>query len=584
MFGYSLAAPPTPIVAELDPNWKPYLAAGLSQPWTYDFVANNGTNHGLLARYEHLHMSSPGDSGDVTHLGNLLAGTNAVRAGLDLPPITASIYINVQEFYAWRIRRIENVGDGTAYIYFDNMNATVGNATQNGDTTRIFGCEQPEWNFDSAGILSVQSGQHGYIANQGEWDAATTLPNKPPMPLLGGNPRGGIMWMRVTRGGGIPSGWPSVSQTRAVTPRRTPTNLQIEVVKEAARWGWFIPDWEDCQNPGDWAVWGFQYRTLDLNPTKWCPKNDFGERWMDWIGRFYNNVANSVHHIAASNAGVTHHFTDNTWVGPNSNIGDNNGWVDYMNLGSNQNTQANTPEIKALRLSYREGQYRFQQAFQRSMLEGGGHQTQWYANANVTSGSDSFPGNFPGDGYWGRMSKAMMEHINDGIDSAAGFASQLTKSRTMLKGFINKRKAVMHSHTFPSNTFDAASFLFTLAWYAMTFDDEREAGCVSLSGNDDALAYQIFMGAFPSYLDQVWGQPVEARPTAPGGGGNGTNSNGAGLWHREFDFVIMVANPTGGAQSFYPPIGLWKNQAGGGAIGVGGISVPSLSALMLIPA
>jgi hypothetical protein len=299
-----------------------------------------------------------------------------------------------------------------------------------------------------------------------------------------------------------------------------------------------------------------------------------------------------VKHVASSLIGVTHTFTDNTWVGPNFYIGDNNGWVDYRNAGTNQNTQANDLAGKELRLSYREGHYRFQQAWQRGLIVNGGLPSKWYPNANVSSGNDSFPGNFPGDAYWGRVSKAMMEHIEDVIDGgASNFLSQVNKVRTMQKGFTVKRKALQHSFTTSGTSWTSplqAELLFVLAWYAMTFDDERDAGCVSIAGSTGVDAAQVFLAAFPAFMNHVWGQPTGARPTAAGQGGNGTNNNETDTWVREFTGVCMCANASSSTnRRVYPPltagVAKWKNQADNVPVTSAGLLLSPETGVMLIP-
>lgn len=571
MHGISINRPKPPLALTHDPNWAPFLGATSSPGWLPDCNLNS-TTYNNLARFDLIHSGGPSGSTEKSNWQTIITNVNAVRAGQVKPPAIVSAYVNCMEHYLWRIRRIENNGDGTAHVYMDTMNGTTGDPFGNSPPVRIFGCEEDgDYNYPVSGAFAVIAGQHGYIADQPAWDAATTLPNKPPAPFA---------WVKVTLAGAAITA-SSVSNTRAIMARQNADSLQFEVTQKVAEAGWLVPDWSDTQLAGDWGVWGLQYRTLDLNLTCWTQPDAQGKRWPQWYAEKW--AADRGYSALYASGTLTSLFSDNTWMGPYSFFGQNNGWGDWKLVGTNQNSQAATLEGRQVRMEVRWGHRTFNERL-RDFLPVG-----WYSNSHASDGGETFPGTTD-SGYRGRVNIMLKEHcVQDMLGSATEFNTTRNEVLNAKAGLAARRKAVVIGCSTNAGVIVLDEIYYGLAFYGMTFDDDFDAPIFAIQAGS-GQAENLFANnspALPAVMFLPWGQPVEARPTAPGGGGNGTNNNGSAIWHREFTNVIVACNPGTATQSFYPPLGpgntpIWKDHRTDTPVGLSGISLAQFKGCVLV--
>lgn len=536
------APAPAPEPPPAPSAWRPRILAQLQGSARIPVMPKTAQALDRLARFDVI--SSSCSAGEVQAFIASVAAIRERRAQLGLPPQRFGVYVNTMETYAYRVNSMTRTGS-VLRLLLDDLNGAEGNPLKVGVGVQIYGSEEPAFDFDRVGALRVTA--------------------------IGGSV--GAYWADCT----LPAAdGQNVTNSRAVCLRSDFDRFAIERAAKASREGWFVADWDDPQTPGDWGVWGLQYRTLDLNLTDWAPADANGERYPEWYARRECELRLQALHDAGALDFV---FTDNTWSAPSVHWGERNGWGDWMRTGTNQNAHAATAEGRLIRQKYREGHRRFIDTL-RARLPGLG----WYANV-LEAGTEQVTVNHLQ--FRGSIDMAMRESlIPSNVDTASKWATQIRHSNTVRGALATPAGLSLNLNTSAPPT--DAELLRGLAFFAMLHERGEAAGTLCV-GPADRAAWAFGGEPFPALLDLPWGEPIDPPRTAPGQGGNGVTQNEADTWCREFERVVLAANASETApRRVYPrcaPDGspIWKDRATGVAVGLDGLTLPPLGAAMLLP-
>lgn len=536
-----------------DTAWKPRLGfygSGLG----LQGLAGNTAAYNRLAKFDAIVTQGLAAGGaNITNYLTALNGIRAARVALGLPKQRIGPYTNFMEVFARKILSMTRSG-ATLTVVLDRQNQ----ASAPGGTIRIFNSEEPLYNFATAGAMTI-----------------TGVENT--------NPDARVVTVNLSSATGPGAAGANVSNSKAFCLGSSVGAWHTDkTTKVAATPGWLIPDYA-ATPAGDWGVWGGAYGTVATNIFPWAPRDSNGQRYVEW---YVNRVGlDFLDALYDGGNGVNMVFIDNFFHTPGTVFGaDDNvtgGWGDFLGVGSNQNSNANTAEGRAVRSGWREGCKFGAQVFKQRYpgILTFGNSVEGITYVHATANNDEYRG-------WQDMN--MQEVTWPAYSTTAANYATLRSKHDIVRANI-AHPSGMQFEVKISGAISDAQLIKALAFYSLFGVDTSEAHLFSVSPDihfDSAAQTKWADGTtpWPAVLDVAWGEPTEAPPTSPGGGGNGTNNNGAAIWHRAFEHVIFAANPSASSASFYPPIGLWRNYTGGGSIGLGGISIPADTAVLLIPA